>query len=339
MNLRMAGSFLAGLIVFGVAQAGAAPLLKFDNVVYDFGKTQGISTVTGTFTFQNDGDAELQIRKPAPTCGCTVAAVKPETLAPGAKGELVFSLNVGSSRGVVQKHIAVPSNDPVNPTLQLTIRVDVVQMYEITPQFFALGDLTPGTTTNVTVTVKRMDGKPLQLVSATASSEFVHTKIAEVEGSSGHASTVNIEFVAGGELRRFNEQINLLVEGQTTPISAVNVQGRIVGELAVTPERLVWGIGSLDRIPAARLETMLTRSVRITASKPGESLQLKNPVSTLKDLNVELVTLETGKTYMVVAKLSNAPKESEQGIITIDTNLPSQPQLQVPVSINVIQRR
>src|SRR5271156_6599627 len=85
--------------------------LQFDKTVYDFGPTSLVDSVTGTFTFQNAGVGDLKIEKPQPSCGCTVASVKPDLLKPGEKGELVFTVRVAGQRGMLEKHITVPSND------------------------------------------------------------------------------------------------------------------------------------------------------------------------------------------------------------------------------------
>src|SRR6476469_6088604 len=92
--------------------AAGKPKIKFDQTTYDFGKTSQVERVSGTFTFQNVGDADLKMGKPSTSCGCTVAGVKPEILKPGEKGELSFSLNLGRNRAVLQKQITVESNDP-----------------------------------------------------------------------------------------------------------------------------------------------------------------------------------------------------------------------------------
>ena len=75
------------------ARAEGTPKIQFDKTVYDFGVTALVESVTGTFTFQNAGDGVLQLQKPKPSCGCTVASVNPETLKPGEKGELVFTID------------------------------------------------------------------------------------------------------------------------------------------------------------------------------------------------------------------------------------------------------
>src|SRR5262245_40007272 len=78
------------------------PKIKFDKIVYDFGKTSVVEQVAGKFTFENVGDGELKVSKPTTSCGCTVAAVKPDVLKPGEKGELSFTLNLGKSRATLE---------------------------------------------------------------------------------------------------------------------------------------------------------------------------------------------------------------------------------------------
>ena len=77
---------------------------------------------------------------PAPSCGCTVASVKPDVLKPGDKGELVFTINV-SHGGKIEKYITVPSNDTATPSVRLTIKADVKKSIEISPTAINLGDL------------------------------------------------------------------------------------------------------------------------------------------------------------------------------------------------------
>ncbi len=117
--MKKTTALLAGALWLGAlclaAQAQAAPKLEFDSVVYDFGKTSQVTTVTGMFKFKNTGDAILKLEPPKPSCGCTVAELTPDTLAPGASGELRFTLNLGQVRAIMEKHIAVLSNDPRPP--------------------------------------------------------------------------------------------------------------------------------------------------------------------------------------------------------------------------------
>src|ERR1700678_4104930 len=83
----------------GSARAQGTPKIQFDETTYDFGKTSQVTTVSGIFRFKNIGDAVLKMEAPKPSCGCTAAEVKPDTLPPGATGMIPFTLNLGFYRG------------------------------------------------------------------------------------------------------------------------------------------------------------------------------------------------------------------------------------------------
>jgi hypothetical protein len=320
-----------------VKPAGA-PKLQFDKVVYDFGTTSQVQSVTGTFTFGNVGDAVLQLQKPAPSCGCTVAGVKPDTLKPGEKGELVFTLNTANIRGAVEKHINVPSNDSQTPNVNLTIKVNVRPTFDIAPQQLSFGNLRQGTITNAAVEVKRLDGKKLNIDRAESGSNVLRTRIEPIAGSSNEAARVWIEAEAEGVPRRFNDTVRIYVDGGEQPALVVPVFGQIIGDVMLTPEALFWGVPDAQRWAEYNNEAITVRRVMVSATQEGKPLELRNVASSIKELSVQLVSVETGKTYQVVAKLTDPPKMSERGSISFDTNMPSQPKVVVPVTINVFQR-
>lgn len=325
-----------GALALGALPAVAGPKLEFDRVLYDFGRTANVSSVVGTFTFRNAGDAELRIARPAPACGCTVAGVKPEVLQPGETGELVFTLHLGNMRGVVQKTIAVPSNDPQNPTQQLTIRAEVLRIYEVNPQSLAAGDLLEGTGTNFTVHVRRTDGQPLLIERVQTTSPVLSATWAA--GGDPTEAIITVEVNGQHTPRRFTERVQLFAPHEPTPFGEITVVGRIVGDVLVLPERLSWGIGNFDRLPASRVEALLSRTITLTVSRPNQTVEITAPETDLPGMNLNLTALEPGKRYMLVARLPEIPKENAQGTIRLHTNLAKQPIIEIPYQITVVGR-
>ncbi len=328
----------AAVVIGWVNGAIAAPKIEFDKKTYDFGTTSGVASVTGKFVLKNVGDAELVISKPSTSCGCTVAGVNPDKLKPGESGELTFTLSLGQHRGVVQKNITVPTNDPDNPRAGLTVKVDVMQIFEITPQSVGLGDMRAGSSTNLVVTMKRLDGKPLVIDKVVTPGQRLTAKFQPVEGDDKSAQ-IHVTAKMGEGLGSFNEQVQVFTDNAAQPTFTITVFGRQVGDVSVAPEKVFWGIPDMGRLPASRLETILTRNIRVTGTVPNQVLQLKSVTSDVKDLDLQVVTIEPSKTYQIVAKLPELPKESSKGTITVETNLASIPKLEVPVQITVVQRK
>src|SRR6266436_6237948 len=148
MNHAYRLGLLAALLGGATVRAEGTPKIQFDRTNYDFGVTSLVESVTGTFTFQNAGDAVLELQKPKPSCGCTVASLTSEKLQPGDKGELVFTINVGTEVHTrLSKLITVSSNDPQQPIVQLGIQVQTKAVLTAEPTSVGLGTLRLGTTT------------------------------------------------------------------------------------------------------------------------------------------------------------------------------------------------
>ncbi len=207
------------------------PRIQFDKTVYDFGSTGGVQSVTGTFTFSNVGDADLSVQNPKPSCGCTVASVNPDRLKPGEKGELVFTLTTYNVGGLITKTISVPSNDPKNTNVVLTIQMDNQLTYVLTPTTLTLGDLLVGAVTNVTIEVRRTDGKPL-LIDRAEAGGAVDIQVERIDDQTTH---LNLKVLAFGSPRRFNEMVHVYADGETTAIGTVTIYARVVGDSIVNP--------------------------------------------------------------------------------------------------------
>jgi hypothetical protein len=319
---------------------GPAPKIHFDKTVYDFGVTSFVESVTGTFTFQNGGEGDLKVGAPKPSCGCTVASVKPDTLKPGEKGELVFKVNVGTAHGALEKHITVPSNDPQSPSINLAIKVDIKQVIDISPGSISLGSIRQGTSTNGSVTIRRLDGKKLVLGKIEPANKMLHARVEPVEGTNAdQAAKVVFELKGDGAPVRFNENVKLFADGITPSIGTIYVNGQVLGDVVIDHESLYWSVMDPARTPANNPLAQQVRRVTITSTRSDRALEVKNVMSSLKDLTVELSTIETGKVYMVTATLDGKPEKSEQGSVSFDTNTPSQPKITIPVTVVVMGAR
>lgn len=330
-TLAVAAVWILSLCV--AARAQGAPKIQFDQTLYDFGKTSQVATVSGVFKFKNLGDAILKIDPPKPSCGCTVAALKPDTLAPGEGGELAFTLNLGLNRATLEKHIAVHSNDPQTPTVSLTIKVDYTPLYELSPVTL-VPDLAFGATNAVQfTTLTRTDGKPLRIARLEASQPWIAATVEPV-GKAGEAGArIRVVVQRNGPPRRFNEYVHVYASDQTNaPVSSIFIYGEIRGEVSLSQEALYWSITDAVKMP----EDAATRRVTIR-SAIGERLELKNPRSTIKGLKVDLVPKEAGKIYELVARLDDVPASTVSGNVSFETSVAAQSRIEVPVIVNVFK--
>jgi hypothetical protein len=332
----MAAAFWTGAMC--VAALGAdAPKIQFDQTIYDFGKTSRVETVSGTFKFKNVGDGILKVEPPKPSCGCTIASLKPDTLKPGETGELAFTLSLGRSRMDMEKHISVTSNDPKTPEISLTIKVDYTPLYEITPTTLAPNLAFGVNEDEQFATLTRTDGKPLRILKLDASKPWITAKV--VPGTKADSSTARIRFVIkrDGPARRFSEYVHVYAPDQPNiPVSTIYLYGQIIGEVSVSPETLYWSVPDAAQTAAERPEALVMRRVTIHSAK-GQALVLKNPQSSIPGIQVELVPKESGKVYELVAKLNQTPSQTVSGSVSFETSVAGQQRIEVPVIVNVFK--
>ena len=305
------------------------PKIKFDKSVYDFGTVSDVDRVTGTFIVENVGDGVLRIGKPSTSCGCTVAGVKPDVLQPGEKGELAFTLSLGRSRAIFQKTITVSSNDPETPKSILTVKADYTPLYITRPLSFYL-NLRKGQTTNLTTHVTRTDGKELKIISVKPTQPWITATVEPDPNSTNRSARIKATLAVEGSPGYFTEYVNVFVDGSDQPAFSVTMTGRIYGDLTWTPENVYWPVTDAAR-------AMTTKKVILRSSLP-QKLEVKNISTTLNDMTLEAVPRPDGKSMELVAKLSSVPAKSVNGTIRFETNIPSQPVVEVPVWINVIPR-
>lgn len=318
----------------------APPVIKFESDTCDFGPTSLVQKVNGTFLFTNAGASDLKVGKLEVFCGCTIAALKPENgiLKPGEKGELTFSLDVSRRLGQLSKDIVVPSNDPKNPKVPLKIKINILQTIDFHPVAINFGRIRQDKATNAVVRVKRVDGKKLVIRRAESTIESIDVKVEPVDDAEGNKAVLLIKVAADSQPGTFSGSVFVFVDDSKQPSVTIPVNGQVQGEVSVTPERLFWVITDPKNFPGEDPPLMTTRKILIEATAPDKPLEIKNAMSTIKGLSLEVVTKVPGTKFELVAKLSAPPKESESGVITFETNATTQPTVTVPVTINVPAR-
>ena len=323
------------LLCLVATAAQAAPKIEFDRMVYDFGKTSLVDSVSGTFTFRNTGDEVLKVEQPKPSCGCTVAKIAPDSVKPGEKGALEFKLSVGQQSQELIKEIRVSSNDPTNPVVRLGLRVEIEQAFESLPHSMAFGEVPLGTITNTTVVVNRLDGQKLNITKIESTSKLI---AATAEPAGDKSANLRINLLADGQPRRISEMVNLFTADSKGPALTIVVTAWFMGDLEIEPSALAWGMPDPEHWNVDNPDFTLERSITITSRQSDRPLEIRNVKTTVPGLKVTIETIETNKEFELTASLSQPLKQPVSGVITFETNLPSLPKVEVPVEINVWRR-
>jgi hypothetical protein len=100
------------------------PVISFSEYEHHFGKVKEGEKVGYTFTFVNQGTADLVIASASTTCGCTVPKYDKKPVHPGKNGSLEVVFNTSGRSGMQTKTITVASNAS-KPVVILKITAEV----------------------------------------------------------------------------------------------------------------------------------------------------------------------------------------------------------------------
>lgn len=220
MNRTMFFS-LAVVLTAGIANAfAAAPRIVCAETVHDFGTVDGKSPASHTFTLRNEGDADLVIKKIHAPCGCTTFRLQNKILAPGASLELPVTLSLSGRKGPQQKSVYLETNDPSQPSLQLTMRGFVGSDLEITPPMLVLRQNPKTGAIEGEGRVTATNGRPLACVEAVALEGKLEVSTNPLPEGNGFLLRAKAKSgLAPGQHR---EKIRLRLEGGSTPETTVD---------------------------------------------------------------------------------------------------------------------
>ncbi len=165
---------LALLLLCVCATAARAELVWEKNEI-ELHPTIDDTTAVAHFKYQNKGDKPVNITNVKTSCGCTAASTNKNGVAPGEKGEITATFQIGGRMGLQQKGITVTTDDPAHPEVALNLKVQIPQTIDLQPAFIFWK---PGEEATPKIIVAKVDkGFPITKLEANASGPEFTAKV------------------------------------------------------------------------------------------------------------------------------------------------------------------
>lgn len=221
------------------SNGGPAPKIWVAKTEWDFGRLWWGDPCVTEIEVRNDGDAPLQITNVRTSCGCTAAKPGKNSLAPGESDKIKVTYD--SKKGVVNvsQTVTVESNDPLTPSLQLTIKGEIRNLFDGKPsQQIMFGTISTETAQSQTITLTNNLDKPvyLKLKELPPNAPF-DIKFDEVSAGREYrlTATTRPPMPAGG---RFAE-LHLLTGIPDRPEMKVNINAYVQERVSCQPPQIV----------------------------------------------------------------------------------------------------
>jgi len=200
--------------LFLASAACAAPELTVTEANYNFGSIPQGKKVLHNFAIRNSGDAPLQIREVAVSCGCTAAKPSSSLIAPGKSAEIQVIFDSTNFFGKVQKSVSVVSNAGKSPNYTLYLDGTIVEALQVSPRQLSLGPVKPGVARQSSVTVTNHDSSNVRLLSVNATSNTLQIKatIRKSELKPGETGTIDLSIIPRPDAKVMSGYLHIMTD-------------------------------------------------------------------------------------------------------------------------------
>jgi hypothetical protein len=321
-NLLQVRRQLIDLATRRVAVYIPKPKIVVEPMEHDFGDIAQGDTVKFTFKVRNEGDAPLEITA-RPSCGC-VTPHYDRVVQPKQEGVIEAELRTAGFRGSQIKTIQVTTNDPDQPNLTLRLTANIKTAFEVRPSetlTVAIKDKEP--TVQEVEIVSNID-EPLEIEQLTTTAPYAKAEAQRIDDKRQKVViTINPDAPSG----RNNFAVIARTKSQRAP--QVNINVMCEKGIIVTPNSVFFGvITPQTQLPVERIVTLTRRD---------KGFQIRKISADDPAIEVNHESMEEGKQHRLIVRYKGGwPAGIAQHKLTIETDDPNQPTLQITLTANVV---
>ena len=124
---------LSGILALTAFAQSARAELKWEQTSVDLRPAFNDKQAVAHFKYENVGNTPIHFKSVHASCGCTTAQTQNEQVAPGQKGEITATFNIGGRTGTQVKTVTVQTDDPEPSTVVLTLKAVITPLLELQP--------------------------------------------------------------------------------------------------------------------------------------------------------------------------------------------------------------
>ncbi len=287
----------------------AKPKIKLDHLVHDFKEVNPASDLEAVFNITNTGNAPLDIIDIKASCGCTIPSIGKRLLAPGETTVLKVRLKPPNIAGLVDKKVTIKTNDPVIPSVMLSLLANVVLELSIEPQFLRFENVLRSDQPTRDILLVPRDAEKFKVIGITADSPYLSTNL--VQEGARYRVTVRLDApsVPAGTSDFMSTLVHIKTNSESLPEALVPVNVRFLPLYTTLPERLQVYV---------KADATSTRPIIIkqTHGQPFEITAIRSSSPFVKPTIV--TNGQASNDVSVSFEIPTGQRAASQGIITIE---------------------
>jgi hypothetical protein len=326
--------------VFGQENSQAKPKLVIRKLEHNFGEIKRGGVAQHSFTFKNEGKADLEIKRVAPSCGCTASEFT-KVVPPGQEGKITLMFNSEGFNGAVSKTAEIYTNDPARP--QFTLMMNAVVTGDETPQGRRIGPFIVGPTNQWSgrapqgssvsglITITNAAGQPIKITKLDPNGSAFNVSLQTLE--EGKRYSVSFSSSTTLPVGSHKQVVRLTTDSKEAPGLELQLEAVVYPAVSVSPASLTF---ENLRVSDPEMEISLVSKFLWVRSGRGAELEVKSVASDLPFVKVKTET-EPGAGGSIILRVGfseKPPKGTHTGKIRIETNNADAKVLEVPITVN-----
>lgn len=323
-------------VIAVLAQGGSGPKAVAVQPIKEFDMIPKGEKISHAFEIRNEGTSTLELTNVRPACGCTIADYD-KTIPPGKVGLVRTKLETANFTGPISKSIAVFTNDPENPKLQLVIKATVKPYIGVEPGFARFIYVQGEEVRPITQTIWSEDGSDFKIVEAKPPFDYLTAKIHEAKPEErkadkpGRQWRVELHLDPNAEVGPLSKYLDVTVSHPKQQVVKIPVSGFVRPRQWVTPASLDFGQLEGDALPYKRtlaFTNFITAGIQLTDVDTG---------SEALTAEVRETGQNDGHRFQVMVTVGpEMPKGPFSAVLKIHTTDKENPVVEVPVKGTVI---
>lgn len=235
-------ALLLTLLLAGLGSAQEWARKMFDETTHDFGVVARGAKVEHHFTFSNIYEELVHVAAVRSSCGCTSTRITQDTLKTYDKSAVVATFNTRAFLRQKTATLTVTFDKPFYAQVRLKvagyIRSDIV----LEPGGIEFGTVDQGAGAEKRVSVTYAGRSDWQILEVKTANPYLEAEVAETGRGGGQVSyDLAVRLRADAPPGYINEQLILVTDDRRAAEFPVDVEGRVVSAITVSPASLFLG--------------------------------------------------------------------------------------------------
>ena len=287
----------------------------FEVTRHDFGAVAKNTKSEFTFKIVNPYAVDVRIAAVRSSCGCTTPRIVKRTITTYDKGGIQAIYNTNTFSGKRSTTITVTFDKPQYAEVQLTVKGDIRTDVDIQPGAISFGSIDQGQAGEQRARVRYHGMRDWKLVEVRGVNEFFNVELKTVNNVGARVYDVVARLKDNTPIGYFRDQITLVTNDSRSRLLPLQVEGRVVPPVTVSPSALFLGVVQPQQTVTKTIVVRGKQPFRIVAVRSDDSRFTFQKTESAKKFHVIPVTFTAGEKIAKVVKTIEVVTDLGDGVI------------------------